>query len=75
MPEMLLPTGTNHDILYDDRLKKRETLIGHVNIFVKAEEELNRKTPVSFMMRSIEKIVSTCFLHRVCFMQASSRLK
>ena len=55
---MLFPTGTNHDVLYDDRVKKRETLIGHVNIFVKAEEELNRKTPASFMMRTIEKLVS-----------------
>ena len=58
-PEMLFPTGTSHDVLYDDRAKKRETLIGHVNIFVKAEEEMNRKTPVSFMMRTIEKLVSS----------------
>ena len=58
IPGMLFPTGTNHDVLYDDRAKKRETLIGHVNIFVKAEEEMNRKTPVSFMMRTIEKLVS-----------------
>ena len=58
----LIPIGIYHDILYDDRVKKRETVIGNGNVYANAENDMDRKMPsVShssvFMMRSIEKMV------------------
>jgi hypothetical protein len=58
----LIPIGICHDILYDDRVKKRETLIGNGSVFVTAEDDMDRKMPSVFqssvfMMRSIEKMV------------------
>lgn len=54
---MLYPVNSIHDILYDDRVKKRESLLGIVSVFVKAEDEVNRKLPATFMIRTIEKLV------------------
>lgn len=58
----LIPIGISHDILYDDRVKKRETVIGNGNVYVNAEDDMDRKMPSVFhssvfMMRSIEKTV------------------
>lgn len=54
---MLFPVNAIHNILYDDRAKKRELLLGTVGVFVKSEDEVNRKLPTTFMIRSIEKLV------------------
>jgi hypothetical protein len=56
---MLFQVNAIHNILYDDRVKKRESLLGTVSVFVKAEDEVNRKLPPTFMIRTIEKLVST----------------
>ena len=62
---MLYPVNSIHDILYDDRVKKRESLLGIVSVFVKAEDEVNRKLPATFMIRTIEKLVRTICPWRV----------
>jgi hypothetical protein len=59
---MLFPVNAIHNILYDDRVKKRESLLGAVSVFVKAEDEVNRKLPATFMIRTIEKLVRS--VHR-----------
>lgn len=63
---MLYPVNAIHDIFYHDPTKKRDRVLGKVSVFVKAEDEKNRKLPNAFMIRTIEKLVRTRHCRFLC---------